>query len=299
MTRVSVIIPTFNRPGPLSECLRSLANSFPRDAETIVVSDGSTVALEDTVEPFREKLRLKFVPVPHGGPAAARNRGLSRARGDIVAFIDDDCRPAPGWIEALASGVSISPPIAAGGTTRNGLADNCYAEASQLILKLVGRYDCVTRGQIQFFPSNNMAFPADALSAMGGFDESFRSAEDRELCRRWQQNGHEMRAVAKAIVDHDSRLDLLGFVRQFFLYGRGAAQFHTSGGRWSLLDSIGFHLRLPLLVPGELPRRGTAKLIGLLFLWEVVNLCGFTFDLCSRRSPGASFGDALLNRRAR
>lgn len=191
------------------------------------------------------------------------------------------------------------PPIAAGGTTRNGLEGNYYAEASQLVLKLVWRYDCATRGQVQFFPSNNMAFPADTLRAMGGFDESFRSAEDRELCRRWQYNGHRMRAVVEAIVDHDSKLDLSGFVRQFFLYGRGAAQFHSTGRRWSLLDSIGFHLRLPLLVTGELPRRGVAKLVALLFLWEVVNLCGFTFDLCKRRRTKATLGDLRLNRPAR
>ena len=278
MARLSVIIPTRDRPGPLAGCLRTLAASFPPDAEVIVVSDGGSLPLEDVLAPFVVPLRLRLLTVPHRGPAAARNRGLAVASGEIVAFTDDDCRPGEGWLEAIASAVASSPPTAAGGTTRNGLTTNAYADASQFILELVGRHDRTINGHELFFSSNNLAFPADALRRLGGFDETFRTAEDRDLCRRWQAAGFKLRHVATAVVEHDAQLDLRRFVRQFFAYGRGAAQFHAAGGPRSFRDSLRFHVRLPALARPEVMQRGLRggfDLLALLLLWEVVNLCGF------------------------
>lgn len=285
MFRISVVIPTLDRPGPLTACLQALTRSFPPDAETVVVSDGGAVDLGRWLAPFVEPLRLRCIVAPPGGPAAARNHGLAAARGAIVAFIDDDCRPRPGWLLALASGVSSSPPRATGGTTFNGLASNPYAEAAQLVLDLVARHERETHGRERFFPSNNLAFPTETLRQMGGFDESFRTAEDRELCRRWRQAGFALARVPEAVVDHDARLDLLGFLRKFFAYGQGAARFHSSGADSSFGESAAFHLRLPVLAGAELvrygPRRG-AGLLGLLVLWEVANLAGFLTAILRR-----------------
>jgi glycosyltransferase involved in cell wall biosynthesis len=134
MIRISVVIPTLDRPGPLTACLQALAESFPRDAETIVVSDGGAENLGPLVAPFTDSLRLRLIYAKHGGPAAARNRGLEAARGQIVAFTDDDCRPQPGWLAALADGVVCSPPRAVGGTTRVGSNATIYSEAAQFVL---------------------------------------------------------------------------------------------------------------------------------------------------------------------
>src|SRR5262245_42931178 len=130
MVRISVVIPTLDRPGPLTACLTALAAGFPADAETIVVSDGGRSDPGPVVAPFAESLRLRLLGIEHAGPAAARNRGLEAARGEIVAFTDDDCRPQPGWLAALAGGVTVSPPRAVGGTTYNGLPGNVYADAA-------------------------------------------------------------------------------------------------------------------------------------------------------------------------
>lgn len=287
--RISVVIPTFDRPGPLTACLRALSQSFPPDAETVVVSDGGTVDLGRWLAPFVEPLRLRYIVTPPGGPAAARNCGLAAARGEIVAFIDDDCRPRPGWLPALTSSVSSSSPRATGGTTFNGLASNLYAEAAQLVLDLVARHERETHGRERFFPSNNLAFPAETLRRMGGFDESFRTAEDRELCRRWRKAGFALVRVPEAVVDHDVCLDLPGFLRKFFAYGQGAARFHSSGDDSSFSESVAFHLRLPMLAGAELVRHGLrrgAGLLGLLILWEVANLVGFL--VVTPRHPASS-----------
>jgi len=297
VVRISVVIPTLDRPGPLTACLRALSQSFLPNAETIVVSDGGTVDLGRWLAPFVEPLRLRYIETSPGGPAAARNHGLAAARGDIVVFVDDDCRPRPGWLHALTSCVSPSLPRAAGGTTFNGLTANPYAEAAQLILDLVARYEHETHGGARFFPSNNLAFPTERLRCLGGFDESFRTAEDRELCRRWRQAGFALVQVPEAIVDHDVCLNLFGFARKFFAYGRGAARLHSSGNDSSFAESAAFHLRLPVLAGPQLARYGLrrgAGLLALLTLWEVANLAGFL-----SATPRRFIGNAVARKASR
>jgi GT2 family glycosyltransferase len=281
MPRVSLVIPTFDRPDPLRDCLAALAVDFPLDAETIVVDDGGSHDLVGVVAPFVVPLRLRLFRCDNGGPAAARNQGIAVANGDVIAFTDDDCRPRPGWLAALAAGVVASPPRAVGGTTLNGLPRNAYADASQLVLDLLSRHDRALVGRERLLSSNNFAFPTEALCRLGGFDEQYRTAEDRELCRRWSRAGYDLARVPSAVVDHDPRLGLASFTRKFFAYGCGAARFHETGTDGGLRESSRFHLRLPALLLPELRRRGAmrgAAVVALLVLWELANLAGFAWE---------------------
>jgi len=94
----SVIVPTYNRPAQLANCLEGLAClEYPRDCfEVIVVNDGGS-SVEDTVTAFHGKLMVKVLDQAKAAPAAARNKGASEARGQFLAFIDDDCTPTPKW----------------------------------------------------------------------------------------------------------------------------------------------------------------------------------------------------------
>jgi len=168
-----------------------------------------------------------------------------------------------------------------GGTTHNGLPANVYADAAQLVLNLLSRHDRELVCRERLLPSNNFAFPTEPLRRLGGFDERFRTAEDRELCRRWADAGYALGRVPSAVVEHDPPLDLVRFVRKFFAYGRGAAKFHGSGGNAGLHESARFHFRLPALLVPELRRRGLARgaaIVGLLILWEAANLAGYVVE---------------------
>jgi len=284
--RLSLVIPTRDRPRALAACLAAVAESFPAQAETVVVDDGGAADLAPVVAPYLGTLALRLVRVEHGGPAWARNRGLDAATGGVVAFTDDDCRPQPGWLPALAAGVAADPPRAVGGSTHNGLPGNAYADAAQLVLELLSVHDRAKSGQERLLASNNIAFPAAPLRRLGGFDESFRTAEDRELCRRWRRAGFTLGRVPGAVVHHDAQLDLRRFVGQFVAYGRGAARFHAGGAGRSLRESIGFHLRLPAMALPGLARRGVRRGLAvgfLLALWELTNLAGYLAE-ASRRS---------------
>jgi glycosyltransferase involved in cell wall biosynthesis len=255
-----------------------LSVSFPADAEVIVVSDGGDQALIPDLSGLRDILKLNVLHVPRGGPALARNRGLEVARGAVVVFIDDDCLPEPEWLERLTTAVLLDPPVAAGGRTLNGLPSNPYAVAAQLVLDLVEKDQERLRYGPLFFPSNNLAFPTDALRRLSGFNPEFKTAEDRELCRRWLGAGYTLVRAQDAVLSHAPDLDLARFWRKFVAYGEGAAQFHRGAGSECKRDIFAFHLRVPMLaarVSAEqrLGRQGT--LAALVVLWEVANLVGF------------------------
>src|SRR5262249_39019261 len=182
--RISVVIPTFDRPGPLTACLSALAIEFPVDAETIVVADGGRRDLDPVVAPYVEPLRLRLLKTVNGGPAAGRNGGLGVARGGIVAFTDDDCGPRPGWLTALAAGVDAIPPRAVGGITHNGLPGNVYADAAELVLNLLSRHDRELARRERLLPPNNFACPTGPLRGLGGVDQRFRTAAGRQRRRR-------------------------------------------------------------------------------------------------------------------
>lgn len=98
--RISVVIPTHNRPDLLVEALQSVIQQTTGTWETIVVDDGSTppVSLGALAEARGEKLRILRHADPKGGPVA-KNTGAQAARGDVIAFLDDDDLYAPEYLE--------------------------------------------------------------------------------------------------------------------------------------------------------------------------------------------------------
>lgn len=221
----SIVVPTRDRPEPLQRCLAALAAlDFPKgDFEVVLVDDGSAVSQEPVASRARGALPLTFVRQARGGPAAARNTGALHARGSVLVFTDDDCAPEPGWLGAIARAVASRPGAMVGGPVVNGLGDDRFAAASQMLIAHL--YDTYADGHpSRFFCTNNLAVGAGEFRELGGFDTSFPqpAAEDRELCERWLGRGHPMVFEPAAVVRHFHAMDFAGFLRQHFRYGAGA-----------------------------------------------------------------------------
>ena len=101
---ISVVIPTYRRPDLLSRCVQALAsqNYDLTHYEVIVVSDGPDDETDRVIQQLREfhpRLTLRYYETPgRSGPATARNMGWRQAKGDLVAFTDDDCIPSASWL---------------------------------------------------------------------------------------------------------------------------------------------------------------------------------------------------------
>jgi glycosyltransferase involved in cell wall biosynthesis len=109
MLTVSVIIPTYNRAHLVGRAIRSaLANVEPGD-EILVIDDASTDNTAEVVAAFGDPVRL--ILAPHGGAGAARNAGLSEARGDLVAFLDSDDEWYPGKLRLQRALLEQRPDV--------------------------------------------------------------------------------------------------------------------------------------------------------------------------------------------
>ena len=229
---LSVVIPTYSRIPHIRECVRALAGSdYPKDRyEVIVVDDGSPDPASPHLEGVHPGLNLRCLRQQQSGPATARNLGLIHASGDLVAFTDDDCKPRPEWLPALAQAHEAHPEAGFSGPVRNGVQNSVAAETSQILIDYCIRYfDLPTTGR-GFFTSNNMGFPRKQLVDLGGFSTSFplAAAEDRDVCARWTDAGYGFIFVERAVVDHFHDLNVRRFVRQQFNYGRGAWYFQRA-----------------------------------------------------------------------
>lgn len=102
--KISVIVPAYKAEGSIDRCVSSLINQSFADIEIVLVNDGST---DDTLKKCRaweeKDKRVVVIDQPNGGVSAARNKGLQRATGDYVAFVDADDWVAPDMYEKLLS----------------------------------------------------------------------------------------------------------------------------------------------------------------------------------------------------
>jgi glycosyltransferase involved in cell wall biosynthesis len=229
----SVIVPTYNRPKQLAACLQSLTRlHYPHNQfEVIVIDDGSDTPLQPLVASFLDQLDITLLTQTHTGPAAARNVGVKRAKGDFLIFIDDDCEPTTNWLQTLSARCLHIPDQAIGGRTINGLPNNLFSAASQAIIEVVYNYYNANPEQAYFFASNNLTMPADRFHTIGGFDVTFTTSEDRDICDRWRHHGFQMTYAPEVLIYHSNVLNLRTFWRQHFNYGRGAYRYHQARGQ--------------------------------------------------------------------
>lgn len=199
--KISVVIPTYKRPDLLLRCLRSLEKQdlSKEDFEVLVVSDGYDSVTESAVSTYKKRSELNLVYLHTNGkkgPAAARNTGWKSARGNLIAFTDDDTVPEPGWLSAFVAVHTEQPLAAYTGFTKVPLPE----EPTDYALNTFHL-------QTAQFITANCACTRDALIQVDGLDENFKTAwgEDSDLEFRLLKDGIPIRKVIGAVVVHPVR----------------------------------------------------------------------------------------------
>lgn len=174
---VSIVVPTCRRPELLNRCLQFLVRQEfdPKQYEIIIANDKPDAPVQALVHRWQlamEHPRIRYIAVRNGrGPAAARNCGWRAARGDIIAFTDDDTQPDPEWLihgwkamqqDVVAAWGFVRVPLPAEPTDYE--LDASHLEGAEFVTA-----NCFVR--------------RTALQALGGFDERFTAAwrEDADM----------------------------------------------------------------------------------------------------------------------
>jgi hypothetical protein len=181
--RVSVIVPTRNRRALLRGLLEALANQSFDDFEVIVVDDGSADGSPDEVaESARAGAPVRLVQGGGNGAVAARLAGVHEARGDYLAFTDDDCVPQEHWLAAGVAALDAGADVVQGVTRphgavrpldrtiwverHDGLYNTCNVFYRRTAYERVGGFQAEAGAALRFRPgvrAKNLGFGEDAL----------------------------------------------------------------------------------------------------------------------------------------
>jgi GT2 family glycosyltransferase len=211
--RVSVIINTLDRTRQLERTLQSLRQLRYPAFEVVAVHGPCRDDTLEVLRRFAPPIRIGACPEPN--LAMSRNIGVAMARGDIVAFLDDDAIPEPDWLDRLASGFADPGVGGAGGFIRD--RDGVRFQHRVIVADRLGEAEKFPAmppelGPHRYFSptGTNVAIRREALLSIGGFDEEYAYfLDETDVNLRLVQAGWRLVSIPDAEVHHkfsESRL---------------------------------------------------------------------------------------------
>jgi glycosyltransferase involved in cell wall biosynthesis len=246
--RVSIVIPTCNRPEDLRRCLRSVAAQRGSRPLEIVVIDNRPGPASPTPAIATEFDDVVFVDEPRPGLSYARNAGFAAARGDIVIAIDDDVTVPEGWLERLVAPFARAEVMAVTGhvlpveiETASQRRFEAYGGLGKGFsgFEVNGEWFRSLRGAVPTWKlgaTANAAFRASIFRdpAIGVLDEALGAgmptgcSEDTYLFYRILKAGHTLVYEPTAWVWHRHRSDAPALRRQIYAYSKGHVAYHLT-----------------------------------------------------------------------
>src|SRR5262249_57473400 len=183
----------------LDGCLASLEKLNYADYEVILVNDGSTDSVPDMGAGYSY---IRYHEQPNRGLSVARNVGMDLARGEIIAYTDDDCFADPDWLYFLVAKLLETDASGVGGPnllpTEDGPVAACVSASPGTPAHVL-----IDDNVAEHVPGCNMAYWADRLRAIGGFGPLYTKAGgDGDVCLRPPAEGERSVAPPPALVCH-------------------------------------------------------------------------------------------------
>ncbi len=211
---VSIVVPTRNRLGSLQRAVASIEAQRFRDFEVLVVDDGSTDGTAAWLHAQRPEIRV--FATEGSGAAGARNRGLEQARGELIAFLDDDDAWQPSYLSAQVGHLEAHPNAAL-----------CYAD--HLEIDAAGRASRPDTRALLTYESSLVRLLAESfihtlsvvvcrravLDRIGRFDESLVIVHDLEWYARILAGGESFVHLPRTLVRRATPGGLVSQYRQW------------------------------------------------------------------------------------
>ena len=238
----SVIVPTYNRERNLKKALVGLMDQSidSNRYEIIIVDDGSIDGTRGVVGGFIKKYpdrAIRYFWQKNGGPARARNKGITEAKGDIIFFTDDDCVVSTNWMETLLSALTRYPEAAGVGGWIKPPEDEVDRSAVSRYIYLnvyfpdsaagrrVKHYEILSNDPLMCFGvfaynTANVCYRKKVLKEVGGFRDKFYwpGSEDNDLAFRIANANHHLLYIPFHVT-HSKDMSLVDFAKLHFKRG--------------------------------------------------------------------------------
>ena len=204
---ISVILPHLNQPSYLERTLDALKEQdYPLESvEIIVVDNGSKQEALDTVSAMSRSYRFILLHEDEPGPGPARNKGVSEATHDTLAFIDSDCVPDKRWLSAIVECLADNPDCAIGGDVRILYEDPRYLTDIEAYESVFAYQQKNYIEKKHFSGTGNLAMTRKIYEKVGPF-RGLGVAEDRDWGQRATKLGVAIVYCSGMIVFHPGRV---------------------------------------------------------------------------------------------
>lgn len=230
--RVTVLVPVYGGASVVGGAIESVLAQTYRDFELLLIDDCSPDDSVEVIESFDDP-RIRLIRNDDNlGQIGTLNRGLGEARGEYVARLDQDDRCLPTRLERQVAILDAEPSVALVGGWMTIVDENGHWRGSlegELTDYVDFVFDAITNQLKLGHPA--VTFRRDAVLEVGGYDESIRLAEDKDLWRRLALAGHEARIVTEPVVvylQHPGQQSHQGAVPQQESNGRALDRFITA-----------------------------------------------------------------------
>ena len=239
----TIVICTHNRADIVGEAVAAARREAQAvGGEVVVVDNASTDATPAVLAKLvTDDGTVRTVVEPRLGLSVARNRGLAEARGDVVAYLDDDAVPRAGWLAALTAPYADPHVVAVGGRILLAFGQSPPPWLSAELHAALSAYDLgpaarpVRYGEATYPFGANISFRTDAARAAGGFSATVGPLgrhqlvhDETDLCYRLEHAGGVVWYAPGAVVDHHvvpERLTPHWMLRRHWTGGQSAAVF--------------------------------------------------------------------------
>lgn len=225
--KISIVIPLYIKTPYFDETVeRCLALDYP-DFEILIGVDRKTKVVF-----FDKRVRVLKTGEKRTGPAEKRDIGIRKARGEVIAFLDDDSYPEIDW---LKKGMQIMQTQKVSAVCGPGLTPPKDEFAKQLTGAIIGSpfgsgpyYYRFVKGTPQFvddYPAYNMLVKKSTLTKIGGFGTKFYGGEDTALCLKIINAGEKIYYHPDIVVYHHRRSFPVGYIKQVGNVGKHRGYF--------------------------------------------------------------------------
>lgn len=219
---VSIIVPVYNAEATVEECIKSILElDYPKKKlELIFVNNNSNDDTGKILKKYESEIKILYEN--KRGPAAARNRGLKNAEGDIVALTDSDCIADKEWIKNIIIPLKDDNVGISGGKI---LARVPYNKIEKFGESVHNHEAAINHFKPPYVITMNWASRISVLNQMNFFNEEFIRCEDIDLSHRIYSAGYKIVYAPDAVVYHRNEKTLSGLFREGYLHGKYSVQF--------------------------------------------------------------------------